>query len=81
MGDSSHGAEGEGRPAGSFTRLEEKELFLERDIERLREGARVLTGRVDDLESRVAHLERRLEALLELQREGPVDEETLEGED
>ncbi len=81
MGDAGHGAQSERRPAGSFTRLEEKELFLERDVERLREGARVLTGRVDDLEARVAHLERRLEALLEIQREGPVDEEALEGED
>jgi len=81
MGDAGHGAQSERRPVGSFTRLEEKELFLERDVERLREGARVLTGRVDDLEARVAHLERRLEALLEIQREGPVDEEALEGED
>ncbi len=81
MGEHGRSMQDEGRPAGSLTRLEEKELFLERDIERLREGARVLTGRVDDLEARVAHLERRLEALLELQREGLVDEEALEGED
>ncbi len=71
----------DGKPAGSFTRLEEKEMFLERDIERLREGGRVLTARMDDLEQRVAHLERRLDALLELHREGPVGGDVLEGED
>lgn len=55
--------QGRAGPKGSLTRIEEQQMFIERDVDTLREEGAELRRRIEELTRRVTHLERRLGAL------------------
>ncbi len=52
-------------------RIEEQQMFLQRDVEQLTELTRILLERIDNLAARLARMEGRLDGLLDL----PFEEE------
>ncbi len=56
------------------TKIEEQQMFLERDVEQLSEQTRVLLSRIEEFASRLARLESRLDGLLELPFEDDPDD-------
>ena len=55
------------------TRIEEQQMFLERDVEQLGEQTRILLDRIDNLSARLARMENRLDGLLDLAFEDEPD--------
>ena len=55
------------------TRIEEQQMFLERDVEQLSEQTRILLDRIENLSARLARMENRLDGLLELPFEEDLD--------
>ncbi len=57
-----------------LSKLQEHQMFLERDVERLAEQSQVLLERVEELTKKLTRIEGRVDGLLEIPFEGGVDE-------